>query len=586
MIQKKRFSNRLFYYYFGIFLLFTFAILAFQYNREKKFRIDMLDSSLNDMACIVDKYIKSNNLPDNNGYSKIDSLEAILPADNLRITLVAVDGKVIYDSSIRNWDKLENHLHRPEISKSHFSTFGTSVRKSVSTGKDYYYFSKYFDSYYVRLAEEYNVKVIGFLHRSKLFLLFMAISFVIIWWLLRIVTNLFSRNITTLRDYALAVRRGDSNPSDINFPHNEIGDIGNEIAGIYDDLGKSARELSLQKDKLFQHLHILNEGIAFFSPQREVTLSNNLFIQFLNAISGEHTLTPGNFLDMPQFEQVTTFLNNHPSSAPKPVEAPRIEYRIENTGHFYLVRCILFSDSGFEVILTDITRTEQNKAMRQQMTSNIAHELKTPIASIKGYLDTLLENEDLDDEKKRYFLNKAIAQSNRLTDLINDIVILNKLDEAGSSFPYEEVEVAGVIKDTSENFAAAIRRKGIKLLAEVDPSVKVTANRSLVNSIFQNLMENAIAYAGEKVTITINTLPGEEGFYHFSFADNGIGIPEEHQGRIFERFYRVDDGRSRKSGGTGLGLAIVKNAILLHRGNISVRTHQGGGAEFIFSLPK
>jgi two-component system OmpR family sensor kinase/two-component system phosphate regulon sensor histidine kinase PhoR len=143
-----------------------------------------------------------------------------------------------------------------------------------------------------------------------------------------------------------------------------------------------------------------------------------------------------------------------------------------------------------------------------------------------------------------------------------------------------------VVKEVRDNLMTSINKKKISVVIDLDADAEVTANRSLIVSVFQNLMENAVTYAGENVTITVKSLPGGPGFRRFSFADNGIGIPEEHQPRIFERFYRIDDGRSRKSGGTGLGLAIVKNAILLHKGEISVRTRPGGGTEFIFSLPK
>ncbi|HMT67888.1 MAG TPA: HAMP domain-containing sensor histidine kinase, partial [Bacteroidales bacterium] len=492
---------------------------------------------------------------------------------------------VLYDSSVDNWPAMENHLDRPEVGKSLYSPYGTAIRHSESTGKDYYYFSRYFNTHYIRIAEEYNINIKGFLKRETTFLVFMVIIFAGIWALLAAVTKRMGKSITMLRDFAARMRRGEGNDPSIIFPKNEIGEIGKEIVRIYNNLALNTAELSLQKEKLIRHLHVLNEGVAFFTPERTVTLSNSHFMVFLNTITGELSLTPEGFLDHPEFARIKAFLNSNLETGAGKQENPSTEMRIEKGGKYFSVRCILFNDESFEVVITDITSTEQNKAMRQQMTSNIAHELKTPIASVRGYLETLIVNKDLDEHKRNHFLEKALGQSARLTDLINDIVTLNKLDETGTYFPFDEVDIADVVKEVCDNLMADIRSKQIKLDNAIEPGTMVNGNRSLIVSVFQNLLENVIAYAGEKVTVTVRTLPGEPGFRAFSFADNGVGIPAEHQERIFERFYRIDDGRSRKNGGTGLGLAIVKNAVLLHRGEISVRTRPGGGAEFIFSLP-
>ena len=579
------FRRRLFLYYFGIFLLFTVLILAFQYHREKDIKIAALDNRLNDIAQLTDNYIKVNSLNVTGNYHLIDSIFNLIPVPDLRITILAIDGKVLYDSSVDNWPAMENHLDRPEVGKSLYSPYGTAIRHSESTGKDYYYFSRYFNTHYIRIAEEYNINIKGFLKRETTFLVFMVIIFTGIWVLLAAVTKRMGKSITMLRDFAARMRRGEGNDPSIIFPKNEIGEIGKEIVRIYNNLALNTAELSLQKEKLIRHLHVLNEGVAFFTPERTVTLSNSHFMVFLNTITGELSLTPEGFLDHPEFARIKAFLNSNLETGAGKQENPSTEMRIEKGGKYFSVRCILFNDESFEVVITDITSTEQNKAMRQQMTSNIAHELKTPIASVRGYLETLIVNKDLDEHKRSHFLEKALGQSARLTDLINDIVTLNKLDETGTYFPFDEVDIADVVKEVCDNLMADIRSKQIKLDNTIEPGTMVNGNRSLIVSVFQNLLENVIAYAGEKVTVTVRTLPGEPGFRAFSFADNGVGIPAEHQERIFERFYRIDDGRSRKNGGTGLGLAIVKNAVLLHRGEISVRTRPGGGAEFIFSLP-
>lgn len=585
MKKNRSFRSRLFLYYFSIFFLFAVAILIFQYNREKKIRIDALNSRLSDMSELVNNYIKASSLTETGDYKLIDSIFNLIPLPDLRITLIAADGTVLYDSSVENWGALENHLEREEVQRSLGANYGTSVRRSESTGKDYYYLSKRFDTYFIRLAEEYNINIKEFLKLDYLFFIFLALLFIIVWILLAVVTRWLGNSITTLRDFAARVRRGEGNDPTVIFPKNEIGETGKEIVRIYKNLAANTEELMLQKEKLFRHLHVLNEGVAFFTPDREVTLSNSHFMVFLNAITGTHTLKPEGFMDHPLFAPIKAFLDDHQHVPVKRQETPSTECRIEKTGRYFGVRCIMFNDNSFEIVLTDITRLEQSKTMRQQMTSNIAHELKTPIASVRGYLETLMDNRNLDDEKKQYFLEKALAQSTRLTDLINDIVTLNKVDETGSSFTFEEIGLENLVSEVSDNMLTTITRKNIKVETDIRPGARINANRSLIFSVFQNLMENAVSYAGDNITITIKSITGEPGYETISFADNGIGIPEEHQPRIFERFYRIDDGRSRKSGGTGLGLAIVKNAILLHKGEISVRTPPGGGTEFIIALP-
>lgn len=231
-----------------------------------------------------------------------------------------------------------------------------------------------------------------------------------------------------------------------------------------------------------------------------------------------------------------------------------------------------------------IHEKEEKLRIKRQLTNNINHELKTPVAAIQGYLETIINNNDISEEERRSFIEKSYAHSQRLTQLLHDVSTITRLEDGSSRIETEDVDLRAIIDEVASEIKFLPQERQMRVNIDMPERVLVNGNSTLLLSIIKNLTDNAIAYSGGR-DIYIRLAESSKTMHTITFADNGIGIDEEHINHIFERFYRIDAGRSRKLGGTGLGLSIVKNAVLFHGGDITVYNRKAGGLEFKFTLP-
>lgn len=589
MILKRRtYKQRIFIYFFAAFTFFMIAILAFQFNREKRYRTDQLENTLDNIAGFTHRYIEHYAIIPEQNFARLDTVKYLIPESNIRVTVIDVKGKVLYDSFVPEAEEMENHLFRPEVQKALYSGTGGNIRHSATTGQDFYYFARFYDDYFVRCAVIYNIEVRDFLKTERVFIFFMIALFLMMWILLSVVTNRLGEFVDRLRDFAVRAGNNEDIDPNLGFADSEFGDIRRQIVQIYNRLRKTKEDLTTEKERLFNHLNALNEGIAFFLPDREKILANSHFIQYINLISERSSVSAEKLFEIEEFQplivQIEKYLRADYVINPK--DLPQFSITISKNEKYFNVQSIVFPDKSFEVLISDITRPEKRRLLKQQLTSNIAHELKTPLASVKGYLETILNNKNLPKEKLNYFIERAFVQSERLNSLLNDISLLNNIEDAGDLFEFKKVHLRPLINDVIENLESRLNEKNMLVQLSVSDKVMVYGNDSLLSSIFQNFVENSVNYAGENTNILIKQYLEDEKFYYLSYSDTGKGIAEEHLPRIFERFYRADEGRTRENGGTGLGLSIVKNAVQLHKGEISVRNKPEGGLEFLFSLAK
>ena len=454
------------------------------------------------------------------------------------------------------------------------------------TGRRYFYAASNINGYIYRSALPWDEDTKLALRVNKDFLYFISLMTLLFIFVLSRFTFSIGRTISKLRDFALSVDNGKVPDLETKFPNDELGDIAWNIVMLYHKQQQAKEDLTMEREKLIKHFQYAKEGFAMFTGNGKEILSNNLFIQYVNLISDYQIRQSDEAINVPELLPISNFISQHIANLSRERKVFRHSETIDKNGKIFRIESILFLDNSYEIALYDISRQEEETRMKRQLTQNVAHELKTPVSSIQGYLETILTNPNLPEDKRQFFLERCYSQSSRLTGLLRDISVLNRLEEASDMFELTDISIAGLIREIEKECSQQIEEKKIKTVVQLANNPVIHGNFSLLYSIFRNLFDNAIAYAGEGITITLNCYKEDQMYYYFSFSDTGIGVSEEHVNRIFERFYRVDKGRSRKIGGTGLGLSIVKNAVNFHKGQISAKSSPGKGMTFLFTLKK
>ena len=575
--MKLTYKQRIFSYFFIIFALFTVSIIVFEQKEEKAQRTKALEDRLDSYAEMIHTYIEMRHLTDSD-MAHIDTLAYILPED-IRISIINMDGKVTFDKDVKDISTLENHLDRPEIRNALYQNTGSNIRMSVSTKHEYLYYAKHYKKYYVRVALPYTVETKSMLKADSFFIYIVIVMFVIVLVLLNYAAGRFGKSISQLKTLTTKIKDDKPLTEKIEFPDDELGEIGKQLVTILKQKENSKREIEVEREKLIQHFQFSHEGICIFDKDFKKIYANTHFFQYFNFIVDQPVFNLEAIIKEEVFDPAIAFISKRAK------DENFHTFQLKKNGKTFSIQTIVFEDDSFEITIKDITRTEKTRLLKQEMTNNIAHELRTPVTSLRGYLETL-DSQKLEAYKQAQFIHRAHQQTIRLSNLIDDVSLISKIEEAPAQFKLERVNLAQLVDEVRIDLTDGLAANDIKLNISIKDDLTIDGNYTLLYSIFRNLVDNSISYAGQHIEINIKNYMEDNEYLYFSFCDTGRGVDEQYLARLFERFYRVNEGRTRDTGGSGLGLSIVKNAVLFHKGEIQVKNRAGGGLEFFFTLKK
>jgi two-component system phosphate regulon sensor histidine kinase PhoR len=473
---------------------------------------------------------------------------------NLRITLVDFKGAVIADSEYTNVGAMDNHRYRPEIQNALDTGNGDSIRHSNTLNTDMLYVARKSEMEIIRLAKplkevsESMDRLMGYILYVSGIVLLVSLTIVII--ISRRITRPINETMSFARDFS----NGEFSRRIPNYSNDEIGLLQKALNRLADIVVEKINTLLFEQNKLNKTIESINDGIAVVGKDKKILVANGAFKMLLDIDS--------NVVGRLFFEAIRNrSLNSHIEYVHATGNPVFFEETLLNGKH-----CDMFINpiageqelGGILIMLHDTTEKKKIEQMKTDLVSNMSHELKTPIAILKGYLETLGPHL-CDPNMAKDLLQKAIANVDRQTSLINDILKLNRL-ETSKDFTTEFIDLRGIIRNSIEILGPKAQKKNVTITFNTDgQNALVTGNRFLAEEIFFNIIDNAISYNVEGGTIHVD-MEKSGGRLTIVVEDTGIGIPEDSLDRIFERFYRVDKSRSRSTGGTGLGLSIVKHA--------------------------
>lgn len=492
-------------------------------------------------------------------------LEKIKDAET-RITWVDADGTVLYDSSA-DASEMENHSDREEIKEAMQSGEGNSKRISATlSGQTLYHAERLTDGTILRLSVETMSVVAVFLTMAFPLVLILAMMMAV---------SVF-----------LAFRTA----KNITSPINEIDLEHPEQAEVYEELTPLLRRIAVQNREIHRQMAELKRRKEEFD-----TITSNMQ-EGLLVMDGEGDILSYNAAAKTLLgvdavtEGENIFSLNRSAAVRRSVEGALAgehrEERLEANGRI----CQIFANpvfreeeiAGMILVLLDATEKEEREQLRREFTANVSHELKTPLTSISGFAE-IMKNGMVPPADMGKFAEKIYNEAQRLIALVQDIIKLSKLDEKDTSLCEEEVELDALVQEACERLQPAAERKRVTLSAETEP-ILFRGVKQVLSEMIYNLCDNAIRYNKEGGAVFV-TLKQKADRISLTVRDTGIGIAKEEQGRIFERFYRVDASRSAENGGTGLGLSIVKHGAALHNGKIFIESEIGNGTSIEISLP-